>query len=329
MKKCFLLILLAIALLLNFQSCFTTSEIVQVDYSVITVPEEGAFVYQKITDETIENVAHPIVKKDKNKEHITFTAVNLLCFNPDGKSLFYIGFSNNQSNCFEKSVENKGVVTQRTFRSSLQDICLSPDGKALCFSEAMGDYKYLYLSKFASGAVIQQLSSQNVVDRHPRYTVDGNKIFFDRAGMIWSYDLTNGALNSYGRGYQPYPINNNEFICYRESTNRGEIWLVNYETGKESILQSMDGRWFITPTVSPDGKWVLCAANSIPKGNLNEENIDIYVFRTDGTQLTQLTYHTGNDICPIWSPDGKQIYFLSQRGTEKGAYNIWKMDFNL
>ena len=29
------------------------------------------------------------------------------------------------------------------------------------------------------------------------------------------------------------------------------------------------------------------------------------------------------------SPDGKYIYFLSQRGTNGGEYNIWRMSFNL
>ena len=91
----------------------------------------------------------------------------------------------------------------------------------------------------------------------------------------------------------------------------------------------MDERWFITPSLSPDGKWILLAGNTIPNGNMDEENVDIYVVKVDGTNLTQLTYHKGHDICPVWSADGKYIYFLSQRGTEEGNYNIWKMNFNL
>ena len=51
--------------------------------------------------------------------------------------------------------------------------------------------------------------------------------------------------------------------------------------------------------------------------------------RTDGSRLTQLTYHEGHDLSPVWAPDGKSIYFLSQRGSEKGIYNIWKMNFDL
>ena len=96
--------------------------------------------------------------------------------------------------------------------------------------------------------------------------------------------------------------------------------------GKESIIMSQEGRSFTTPSVSPDGQWILCASNT---NNLGSENIDIYVMRIDGSQLSQLTYHPGHDLSPVWGPDGKSIYFLSQRGTEKGEYNIWKMDFKL
>ena len=47
------------------------------------------------------------------------------------------------------------------------------------------------------------------------------------------------------------------------------------------------------------------------------------------TQLTQLTYHPGNDLSAVWSPDGRSIFFLSQRGSADKVYNVWRMDFNL
>lgn len=69
--------------------------------------------------------------------------------------------------------------------------------------------------------------------------------------------------------------------------------------------------------------------NKSSRNSFSRQNLDLYVVRTDGTNLTQLTYHPGNYVSPIWSKDGKSIYFISQRGTEKGTWNIWKMTFNL
>jgi len=54
--------------------------------------------------------------------------------------------------------------------------------------------------------------------------------------------------------------------------------------------------------------------------------LDIFIVNIDGTGLTRLTFHPGRDMCPRWSPDGNSIYFLSQRGSQQGEYNIWRMD---
>ena len=297
-------------------------------YTEVSVPEEGTFVFEKVTDESIETVGYPSVFSN-GRNHITFNTNRTMAVSPDGKMLYYLAISNKQVNIYRKDLSSKNIQTQRTFRSNISNVAISPDGKQLCFSEIAGDYTLLYQTDASVGSIVRQISAQNVKDAHPYYQKDGSKIFFDRSGAIWSYDLQNGQVVNYCRGYQPFPLNDEEFLCYRESTNRGEIWKVNFVTGHESVIVSLDERWFITPSLSPDGKWILLAGNTIPNGNMDEENVDIYVVKTDGSNLTQLTYHKGHDICPIWSADGKHIYFLSQRGTEDGSFNIWKVNFSL
>ncbi|MBO5641954.1 MAG: PD40 domain-containing protein, partial [Prevotella sp.] len=85
---------------------------------------------------------------------------------------------------------------------------------------------------------------------------------------------------------------------------------------------------YTSPQLSPDGNWILVVGSSKSEKE-KTENTDIFVVRTDGTLFTQLTYHPGHDLSPVWSPDGKSIFFLSQRGSVKGNYNVWRMDFNL
>ena len=55
-------------------------------------------------------------------------------------------------------------------------------------------------------------------------------------------------------------------------------------------------------------------------------NTDLFVCRIDGTGFAQLTYHAADDLSPVWSKDGRFIYFISQRGSSDGTANIWKMN---
>ena len=50
---------------------------------------------------------------------------------------------------------------------------------------------------------------------------------------------------------------------------------------------------------------------------------DIYSFDADGTGLTRLTDHPGEDRVPNWSPEGTRIAFASFRG---GLWGIYVMD---
>lgn len=103
---------------------------------------------------------------------------------------------------------------------------------------------------------------------------------------------------------------------------------INFETGLEECIVSDPNRSFTSPVVSPDGAWLLMVGSSkIDAGTFKYWNTDIYACHTDGTNLIQITYHAADDLSPVWSADGKQIYFISQRGDAKGIVNIWRMDF--
>ena len=128
---------------------------------------------------------------------------------------------------------------------------------------------------------------------------------------------------------QPIPNTPNTLYCARfTQENECEIWRINYETGVEEVILAQPGKSFTSPQLSPNGRWILCTGSSVSEKE-KISNTDIYVVRTDGTGLTQLTFHPGNDLSAVWSADGKSIFFLSQRGSAKRLYNVWKMEFKL
>ena len=66
------------------------------------------------------------------------------------------------------------------------------------------------------------------------------------------------------------------------------------------------------PDLSPDGQWVTF-------GSWGRQE-DIFIVRTDGTGLRQLTDDAFRDRGPRWSPDGKRIAFFSNRS---GKFEVW------
>ena len=300
----------------------------------VYVPEEGGINFEKITDETMEKLTAPGVSYSSIDGRLNWWVNPLFCISSDGNSLAYNVYKNEKRNIFIKQLNVRGTSTQRTTRTNVNDVCISPDGKTICFSESDGYSSRLYTTSATQGVMVTQVSPVNVADYGPCYSKDGNRIFFSRADgsnyLIWSYDVERGSFSNYCYGMDPSIINDEEFLCTRKnSKNNFEIWRINFVKGTESIVLSQDNHSFTTASVSPDGQWIVCVGNTIRSNTVKKENLDIFVVRTDGSHLTQITYHQGHDCSPVWGPDGKTIYFMSQRGTKNGEYNIWKMNFDL
>jgi Tol biopolymer transport system component len=305
----------------------------KVDYSIVSVPEEKGLDFMQITTPS-DYVYMPVVKRS-SRNKLNWLSSRVIDVSIDGKSIAYISYRNNETNIFIKELNKQGGNIQRTNRSNVMDFSYSPDGTLICFSERRGNTNQIFQTSASSGYSCRQITSGNQ-DYSPVYSSDMKHIFFSRqeksSFSIWSYDIQNNFLSNYTSGINPFPVyKTNSFFCSRmNAEGRGEIWKINYETGVEENVISDRGRSFTSPALSPDGKWVLfVGSNKVPiTPNSAYINTDIFAARTDGTDFIQITYHAADDLSPVWSKDGKHIYFISQRGNAEGIANIWRVNFN-
>lgn len=307
-------------------------------------PEESTLNLVKITDEANNTIlagntlyiAASMVANSSygiSKGKIIWATPSLLSVSPDGTKIAYCTRSNGQDNVMVRNANTQGVSTQRTFRNVGSFSWGNDDN--LYISDVNGANSYICYVNAEVGSLMNQLTNGSVWDSNPVVSADGKKVFFTRDGeggpSIWSLNKDNGTLTLCARGFNPclIPDNSNAFYCVRNSTNgRSELWYVDFVNGQESLVLSDENRSFTNPALSPDGKWIACTGNSVSSIS-KKHNLDIYVVRTNGSNLTQLTYHPESDVCPAWASDGKSIFFLSSRANKSSSFNIWRMNFML
>ena len=75
------------------------------------------------------------------------------------------------------------------------------------------------------------------------------------------------------------------------------------------------------PQVSPDEQSIVFVVRKTDL-EANKGRTDLWLIGTDGQDLTQLTTNPEADYNPVWSNDGKTIYFIS---TRSGSAQVWKI----
>lgn len=308
----------------------------EIDYRALTVPEEGGIRFTKFTEEN-ETVMGPYISS--NEGIITWYTPGMIAVSPGGEKIAYVAEKDSKRNIFIKNTGGGRSTIQRTFRNKIMDMAYSPDGEYIIFTEQMNDDYNILQIRANQGAAIQQISATSYRESSPVYSPDGKQVFFTQSEYdsntsgyryyIWSFDRETSLKTQYSEGFNPaLTANATNIIAVcrnNRETGRGEIYTINVETGQETLILSDPDKGFSSPAISPDGKTLTVVGTTLAT-EARTENLDIYTIRLDGTNLTQLTFHPGHDVSPIWGPDGKELYFLAQRGNSDGSWDVWKME---
>ena len=111
---------------------------------------------------------------------------------------------------------------------------------------------------------------------------------------------------------------------YKDLTSPPSIWQIFVDpslSGKSSAREiTSDPNYSLYQAhFSPDGKWIAFNAVSGPL------NSTIYAIPATGGPWIRITDGKHWDDKPRWSPDGKTIYYLTER---RGFFNVWGVHFD-
>ncbi len=197
---------------------------------------------------------------------------------------------------------------------------VSPDGKLVAFSY-LGD---VWVAE-AVGGTARQVTTNPAHDLGPVFSPDGRWIAFS-SNRHGSYNvfivplqggpprrLTFDSDNDMVTGWSP----DGKQVLF--ASTRGvafppafQLYAVPVEGGMAHRVSADDGREGV---YSPDGTRIAYTRGPgawYRKGYRGSSNDDVWVCDADGAHNRQLTNFDGQDASPMWSADGKWIYYVSE-----------------
>jgi Tol biopolymer transport system component len=310
-----------------------------IDYTLITVPDEGPV---KITQVTVDKDSVSGCKVYWKDKSWSYDVRNRISVSSDGSKIAFMTREGGAAGITVKMLDGSGRSYRKPEQGEAIDPCLSADGKKLAFARCANASWNLYETFLEGGPAVRRLTNDNFFNVYPQYFPDSAQLLFNhvelRPGMekddvipdskLWATNLPGPVITEYGDGFASsfVPKNKNKVVTVRcnGATHTTELRIVDLVSGEERMLFGQKGRGIADPSVSPSGNVV--AFVSMTEDKRTPANLDVYTINTDGTQLKCRTFFPGQDICPRWSGDGGSLYFLSQRGTKEGVWNVWKMD---
>jgi TolB protein len=187
-------------------------------------------------------------------------------------------------------------------------------------------YREMYLPQLTTGPSSAAWSS------------DSRALVYSMAGTLWLQAMNSGVAEqltaSPGYDYQPDCASDGRWVAYVSYRQDAmELWVFDLQA-KKSHQITFGGAVNVEPRFSPDGRQLAFVSTSyngrfhIFVGDFSDGEL-IRVRRLTGESHSDLPrfYYSefDHEISPSWSPDGRDLVFVSNRGHIYGTGGLWRM----
>ena len=203
---------------------------------------------------------------------------------------------------------------------------LAPDGKSIVYSSAASGNLDLYLQRVEGRNTTNLTADSPADDTQPAFSPDGTRIAFRSergGGGIFVMGATGEAVRRLSDvGYNPSWSPDGRFIvCAQETieqpasrySNASALWVIDVSTGQRRQVTAGDA---VQPSWSPHGHRIAYWAADATGQR------DLWTMPAQGGAPVAVTNDRFVDWSPIWSPDGRYLFFSSDRG---GSMNLWRV----
>ncbi len=204
----------------------------------------------------------------------------------------------------------------------LTDAHLSPDGSRVVFT-ARGE---IFTLPAKTGRIVNVAGSDSGVRyRAARFMPDGKSIvaLSTKTGEteFWKFPANGeGAPEQWTNDakvlrWEGVPSPDGRWLAHHDKDQ--QLWIYDTKTKQNKrIAQSMNGR-FSDLSWSPDSQWLAYVETA------DNEFDQIKVLAVDSGKIETLTSDRYNSQKPVWSADGKWLYFLSDRALNTTVGSPW------
>jgi hypothetical protein len=222
---------------------------------------------------------------------------------------------------------------------------LSPDGRRVAFYTQRGVFEIdLYVADAVTGRVVRKLTSPNrdlhfdalnFINSAGAWSPDGRKlavpVFKEGRNEINIYDVASGHVDRTIRLEAATGINDvawgpgGQMIVAGQHGGIVDLFLYDLRSGHaDQLTHSRYAK--LQPTWSPDGRFIAFATDSGPGTDFTTlayapMRIAVMDMATRTTRLVPL-FAGAKHISPQFSPDGTQLYFVSDRGGFDDIYRV-------